>query len=242
MKISLENINFFYINLDSRPDRKKNSIEQFSKHNLIVKREKACDSIVDNKLSFGESWTDGNKKCMLSHYNLMKNYKDEKILGIFEDDVVLCDDFIERVKYIENNFDKDWDIFYFSSFYSLNNTWHCSGDYEKTDIKYIHRVFGSFCTHALLINSKSIDKIIKLIEDVDNLVDTYAIDHLYLKKIQPILNCYAFTPGMATQLTNKSDIVDGFRDMTFFENVLGSHYYVNNLSEFDYDEYFKKSF
>jgi GR25 family glycosyltransferase involved in LPS biosynthesis len=239
MKISIENINFFYINLDYREDRKKHAIEQFSKHNLIVKRERACDDLTNNHLLFGEQWTDGNKKCLLSHYNLMKRYKEEKILGIFEDDVVLCEDFAERLKYIEDNFDKEWDIFYLSAFYQLNDQpgkWNISGDYEKTDVKYIHRVFGSFCTHSLLINPKSIDKIIKMYEE--NLTHTYAIDHLLIK-IQPMLNCYSFTPGIATQLTNKSDIVNEVRDISYFERVLGPHYFANNLSEFDYDEYFK---
>ena len=239
MKISVENINFFYINLDSRLDRRERAIEHFSKHDLSVERERACDNLTDNHLLFDEQWTDGNKKCLLSHYNLMKRYKEEKILGIFEDDVVLCEDFTERLKYIEDNFDKEWDIFYFSSFYHLNDQpgkWNPSGDYEKTDIKYIHRVFGSFCTHAFLVNPKSIEKIINLLED--NLINTYAIDHLLIK-IQPSLNCYSFTPGMATQVTNKSDIVNEVRDMSFFEHTLGPHYFANNLSEFNYDEYFK---
>jgi hypothetical protein len=44
---------------------------------------------------------------------------------------------------------------------------------------------------------------------------------------------------MTTQLTNASDTDGGIRDQTHFKNILGDHYYINKLSDFNYDEYFK---
>jgi GR25 family glycosyltransferase involved in LPS biosynthesis len=240
-KIILNDIDFYFINLDKRTDRLSHITNELLKINLNATKFKAIESVDGYNMNFGSQFSEGQKKCYLSHYSLIKNYNlnSDKILGIFEDDVIFCEDFLDRFKYIEDFFDLDWDIFYLSSFYHLNNDkkrWHTDGDFEKTGIKYIHRVYGSFCCHSYLINPKSIPKIIKLLDDVVD--QSYAIDHALIL-IQPKLNCYAFTPGMTTQLTNPSDTDGGIRDQTHFKEILGEHYYTNKLSEFNYDEYFK---
>ena len=230
-KIILDNIDFYFINLDKRTDRLSHITNELSKINLNATKFKAIENTHGYNINFGKSFNDGQKKCYLSHYSLIKNYdlNSDKILGIFEDDVIFCEDFLDRFKYIEDYFNLDWDIFYLSSFYHLNDDkkrWNQNGDFEKTNIKYIHRVYGSFCCHSYLINPKSIPKIIKLLDEVVN--ESYAIDHALIL-IQPKLNCYSFTPGMTTQLTNASDTDGGIRDQTHFKNILGDHY----------DEYFK---
>lgn len=241
MKITKQNIEFNYINLDSRTDKKAHIQNELNKYDITAKRFSACLpndnyknwSIVGN--------VPGQRGCFLSHIKLISEYNNEdKILGIFEDDVVLCEDFNERLEYIEKNFNKDWDIFYFTSFYHLNNDpkkWK-SVEFEFTDVKYINRVYSSFCTHAYLVNPKSINKILDLC--MKNLNNTYAIDHLYLL-IQPELNCYSFTPGMATQLAGTNDINNHHKDQSVFKTIVGDHYYVNNLKEFNYDSFFKNN-
>lgn len=74
---------------------------------------------------------------------------------------------------------------------------------------------------------------------VENSSKSYAIDHLYIL-IQPQLNCFSFTPGMSNQIISVSDIDNGLKDQNVFKEILGEHYYVENLTEFDYDNYFKK--
>jgi GR25 family glycosyltransferase involved in LPS biosynthesis len=161
-------------------------------------------------------------------------------LGILEDDVIFCDDWDERLEYIENNFNLDWDIFYFTSFFHLNHDpkrWK-NVEFEFTDIKYITKVYSSFCTHAYLINPKSIPKILDLCQRYQN--EAFAIDHLYLL-IQPELNCYSFTPGMATQRPGNNDIDLIYKDQSVFKQIVGDHYYCNKLSDFDYEIFYKKN-
>ena len=240
-KIEFKNIEFKCISLPSRTDRRDWVTSHLNSFNVPFEFFDAL-SEKDNveNLPFLPGIKPGNVGCALSHYELIKNHNSDKLLGIFEDDVILCDDFFERFLYIENNFNLDWDIFFLSSFYHLNNDksrWHESGDFEFTDIKYIHRVYGSFCTHSYLVNPKSKDKIINLIKE--NSHNSYAIDHLYIL-IQQQLNCFSFTPGMANQIVSVSDIDNKVKDQNVFQEVVGRHYFVNKLSDFDYDKYFNK--
>lgn len=240
-KIILDNINFKYINLDNRPDRKAEVENELLKVNITAERFSAINKLENDKIIFPKTYTDGNAGCVLSHFNLLETYNSDKILGILEDDVVFCDDFKERFDYIEKEFDLEWDMFFLSSFYHLNDDkqrWNENGDYEFTGIKYIHRTYGSFCTHAYLVNPKSIEKILKLCHE--HLDKSYAIDHLYIL-IQPFLNVYAFTPGMANQRISYSNISNNIKDQNIFLKTLGQHYYINNLKDFDYDEYFNKN-
>lgn len=240
-KILLDEIEFKCISLPNRTDRREWVETHLNSFNIPFEFFNAKTSSVQNydNLKFLQGIKSPNIGCALSHYELIKNHNSNKILGIFEDDVLLCEDFLERFTYIENNFNLDWDIFFLSSFYHLNtdnNRWHKSGDFEFTDIKYIHRVYGSFCTHSYLVNPNSKDKILKLIRE--NSHKSYAIDHLYIL-IQPELNCFSFTPGMANQIVSHSDIDNTVKNQNTFEKTVGPHYFVNKLNDFDYDKYFK---
>jgi GR25 family glycosyltransferase involved in LPS biosynthesis len=238
--IYLDNIDFYCISLLKRKDRRNWIDSHLKKYNLSFKYFDALTSY-DNEsgIRFSNDTKSGSIGCGLSHYNLIKNYNGDKILGIFEDDVFLSDDFIDRFDYLEKNMNLDWDIFFLSSFYHLNDDnrrWHKTGDYELTNIKYINRVYGTFCTHAYLVNPKSISKLIKLMEE--NSHKSYAVDHLYIL-IQPQLNCYSFTPGMANQIVSKSDVDGVLKDQNVFESIVGPHFFSNDYKSFDYDTYFK---
>lgn len=240
-KILLDEIEFKCISLPNRTDRREWVETHLNSFNIPFEFFNAKTSSAQNydNLKFLQGIKSPNIGCALSHYELIKNHNSSKILGIFEDDVLLCEDFLERFTYIENNFNLDWDIFFLSSFYHLNtdnNRWHKSGDFEFTDIKYIHRVYGSFCTHSYLVNPNSKEKILKLIRE--NSHKSYAIDHLYIL-IQPELNCFSFTPGMANQIVSHSDIDNTVKNQNTFEKTVGPHYFVNKLNDFDYDKYFK---
>jgi GR25 family glycosyltransferase involved in LPS biosynthesis len=249
MRIKLRDIDFYYINNNSRPDRLNHVESELAKVKINATRFEAITNPDDFDVVFNTSkhpaqsgqWTNGQRGCFLSHKFLLENYKSDKILGILEDDVVFCEDFLERMDYIENNFDSDWDMFFLSSFYHLNSDpkrWNSNGDYELTNVKYIHRTYGSFTTHSYLVNPKSIKKILEKMDEFFE--DCYAIDHLYIL-IQPHLNVFSFTPGMTNQMTSFSDVLGGTKDQTMFKNICGEHYFTNKLSDFNYDEYFQKN-
>lgn len=240
MKISIKNIQFKCINLAHRSDKRNWVDSHLSQHGIEFEYFQAKTTNDNTKFTNDQipDYTPGQLGCMLSHYELLSSHKDSKILGIFEDDVRLCDDFKQRMEYIENNFDLDWDIFFLSSFYHLNDDpqrWNETGDYELTDIKYIHRVYGSFCTHSYLVNPNSIEKILNLMRE--HMHRSYAIDHLYIL-IQPFINAYSFTPGMATQIPSFNDINHVHKDQSIFEHIVGKHFFINQLENFDYDTYF----
>jgi GR25 family glycosyltransferase involved in LPS biosynthesis len=240
MKISTKNIHFKCINLPHRSDKRSWIDSHLSQHGINFEYFQAKTANDNTKFSNDQisRYIPGQLGCMLSHHELLSSYNDSCILGIFEDDVRLCDDFAKRMEYVENNFDLDWDIFFLSSFYHLNDDpqrWNKTGDYELTDTKYIHRVYGSFCTHSYLVNPKSIEKILKLMNEYMH--QSYAIDHLYIL-IQPLINAYSFTPGMSTQIPSFNDINNTHKDQSIFEHVVGKHFFINRLENFDYDTYF----
>jgi GR25 family glycosyltransferase involved in LPS biosynthesis len=240
-KISLNDIDFKCISLPTRTDRRDWVDSHLKSFNIPFEYFDALTEKDNNEnLVFLPETKLGNIGCALSHYNLIKNHNSDKIIGIFEDDVLLCDDFHERFSYIENNFNLDWDIFFLSAFYHLNDDksrWNESGDFEFTDIKYIHRVYGSFCTHSYLVNPKSKDKVLKLFKE--NSHKSYAVDHLYIL-IQPQLNCFSFTPGMTNQIVSVSDIDKSIKDQNIFQTVVGQHFFTKKLSDLNYENYFKK--
>lgn len=239
MKIEKQNIDFYYINLLTRPDKKEKTINHLAQHQIEAKHFNALTGADQYLNIVGLNYNNGARGCMLSHIKLINEFdrSTNKILGVFEDDVLLCDDFNERLEYISQNFNKEWDIFFLSSFYHLNTDPIKDKPvmFEFTDVKYITRVYSSFCTHAYLINPNSIDKIRSLILNQVEL--SYAIDHVYVQ-IEQQLNCYAFTPGMANQRTDISDITNGLTDKTVFERILGTHYFCNRLENFDYDTFY----
>ena len=44
---------------------------------------------------------------------------------------------------------------------------------------------------------------------------------------------------MANQIVSHSDIDNTVKNQNTFETTVGPHYFVNKLSDFDYDKYFK---
>lgn len=241
--ILLNDIEFKVINLKHRTDRRSRVEEHLNSYGMQYEIYDALgpdDSKYAN-YNISPTCTNGRRGCFLSHYDIIKNHTSDTILGIFEDDVELSTDFLDRFKYIEDTFNLPWDIFFLSSFYHLNNDtkrWNIDKEYEKTDIKYIHRTYGSFCLHSYLINPDSISNIINLIDI--NKHKSFAIDHLFIL-LQPQLNCYAFTPGMATQIYNFSDIDQNVKNQQEFEYLCGAHYYADILTDFDYDTYFNNN-
>lgn len=246
--IAFENCKKYVINT-STPTGDKRLLEvmrEFDKFNISVQRFDAILPSVIKKNNFDviprKSHNDGQVGCFLSHYCLLeKHLKSNKNtnLCIFEDDVFFCEDFFQRVDYIEENFSLEWDIFYFSSFYHLNNDkkkWK-DIEYEKTSIKYIHRVYSPFCLQAYIVNFRSVNKILDLLKKVQH--ETYAIDHAYIL-LGHELKQFCFTPGMSSQRPGLSEIQKTESDQTKqFMNICGPHIFINKLEDFNYDEYFK---
>ena len=162
-----------------------------------------------------------------------------KCVGVLEDDAMLCSDFRQRLEYIHDNWHEPWDIMYLGATYHTDpgGVWHkeLGRDFELTDVKHIHRVYGAFSNQGYVINPDSAGNILDMVESL-MAVSRGSDDALI--KIQPELNCYSFTPGMVFQIDGQSDIGDGWTRFSHFRESLGPYVWSDRLGDFDYNEFF----
>lgn len=240
----IENWKAYYINLDRRPDRRAQIEAELLKQGIIAERFSAladedysrCPNLkLGQKTKIEKSdYLDvericGEWGCSFSHYSILKNHlesKNDKILAVFEDDAHFCLDFKDRLRYLEDNFDLEWDIFYLSSAIKLPYN-------EKTSVKYVWKIEDMiYHTHSMLINPKSIAKILKLMElYAPNIC---AVDILYSYLI-PHLKVYCFIPGMVSQGSEiPGDIGGSVLPTLEAIKMFGNHVFAEKLENYDY--------
>jgi GR25 family glycosyltransferase involved in LPS biosynthesis len=235
-------IDWHYINLDHREDRRQHIKNQLISAGITASRFKALtfeDYTGDKKNLGGMLNTPKTVGNWLSHTEVWKKAEGtNRIAGVLEDDALLCDDFQDRLNYIQEHMDRPWDIFYLGATYHVNPAvWHkddIGRDFELTSIKHIHRVYGAFSNQGYLVNGASVTKLISMMEKV--MSKSTGSDHAMIQ-LQPFLQCYSFTPGMVFQIDGQSDIGDGITRFSGFLESLGRHCWANRLEDFDYDNY-----
>ena len=243
MRIQAAEIEYLCINLDHRDDRWVLSQGQFRRVGLSVRRFRAFTSAdwiwPQSEIACIRQHNPGGAGCLMSHLALIDRAgKSGRLTGIFEDDVLLCQDFADRLRYVEECFDRPWDLFF------LNSTYHChppfwhketlGRDFEQTEIKHIHRVYGLFATQSYLVNPASAGRIRALMHARAH--DAYAVDHLLLM-LQPELQAFCFTPGMTFQRDGRSDHGGGYTKFSDFYRLCGPYVFTERLADFDYDAY-----
>ena len=234
----------YYINLDSRPDRRRAMEQMFKRFETPVERVSAStgdDLVPDLDLS---TFSPGRRGCFISHYRLLKRHLDEcergkgfdHVLAIYEDDALFCDDFQLRLEYVEKHLleTHPWDMCFLAAFFHDDPPyWHPEGDHQQTSIRHIHRAYGVFTAHAYLVNPASISKLLDKLRQHAG----HAIDTTYCK-IQPGMNCYVVVPGMAAQRAGYSNIALCEGDLTgYYMNAAGPYIFAKTEAEFDYDRY-----
>jgi len=172
----------------------------------------------------------------LSHVAIIRKAAESGgIVGLLEDDALLCSDFTRRLQYIQEHFCRSWDIFFLgATFHADEAVWHpeLERDCEMTDVRHILRVYGAFSNQGYLINGESAPRILEMMEEV--MPNSRGSDHALIQ-IQPALNCYAFVPGMVFQIDGQSDIGQGITRFSNFRKSLGEYVWADRLEEFDYD-------
>lgn len=244
MPINWREIEWWYVNLASRHDRDEHAQAQFARHGLAARRFEAYtpdqwDGIEENVARMRP--TPGAIGCYMSQREITRTVQDtDRVVAVCEDDVLFSDDLCDRLQYIQDNFDKPWDVFWLGSTYHINPpVWHkdtLGKDFEQTDIKHIHRAYGLWGTYAYLVNGRSVTKILNLFDR--NLHRSRGIDDLYIM-LEPELNTYCFTPGMAFQIDGPTNIGvggDGWTRFSHFHN-LGPYVFSKRLEDFDYDNF-----
>lgn len=250
-----------FINLDHRKDRLNHMIGELSKAGIDAVRERGRKPIEfnldDPKIQVMKNRTPGAIGCHFSQVAVMqKALEIGEHAFVMEDDLVFASDFQERLIYIESFMENnDWDVFWLGGTFHSPAFWHPEGqskmrpncsanlgkDFDHTKDPRIKRTYGAFCTYAYIVNVKSIENVLRLLDE--NLHTSIGIDWLFIK-LQPHLKCFAFVPGSVKQMDNRSDIgikSDGSPDRTVFSgfsrlngNEENSRYWFQDkISDFD---------
>jgi GR25 family glycosyltransferase involved in LPS biosynthesis len=233
----IEDSHICFVNLDHRIDRLNHMENQLSQVGLTAYRVRGLlpSEINNSRVEVMRRRTPGAIGCHFSQVSIMQSALEQgKHAWVMEDDLVFCKDFHERVKIMDEFLSvNEWDIMWLGATFHVPSYWHplglsrmkpdCSAhlgrDYEPTSNPRIMRTFGAFCTYAYIVNVKSIQKVLDLLDR--HLHESIGIDWLMIK-IQPQLKCFAFVPGSVKQMDNQSDIGTGVTNFSGFAKLNGS--------------------
>lgn len=239
MNFKWRDIDWWYINLSHRKDRLGHIEAELDKAGITARRFEALrkedydgpPEAVANMQSTAN--TIGN---WLSHTAVIRKAAETgDVVGLLEDDALICSDITDRLQYIQDNFHRPWDIFFLgATFHADEAVWHpeLGRDCRMTDVRHILQVYGAFSNQGYLINGKSAPRILEMMEE--RKPKSRGSDHALIQ-IQPELNCYAFVPGMVFQIDGPSDIGEGITRFSHFRESLGEYVWADQLEDFDYD-------
>lgn len=186
--------NIFYINLDTRTDRKKSFEQQIKLLGLNATR---VNAIRNKHPAVG---------CSLSHLQILNHAKENNMdhVLIMEDDILFLNpsEFIKNLNYTLQNHN-DFDVLLFAA----NNV----GNYSKLSDSCV-KITCCQTTTGYLVKNHYYDVLINnfkkgilnLMKNI-HLPNMYAIDS-YWKQLQPIHKWYLIIPLTVTQCSNYSDI------------------------------------
>lgn len=251
---SWDNIHAEFCNLDLRPDRHQHMATELARVGIPVGRRRSFpwkelyDTFTPeekDKVEVMLKRTPGAIGCHYSQVAVMEEaLRQGKHAMVFEDDVVFCDDFPDRLKIIFKFLNqREWDIFWFGGTYHKEGHWHVSvegkhthpdlqmcncnlnRDWEPTLNPHIVRTYGAFSTHAYFVNK---DRIKNLLDKLDrNVYRSMGIDWIMILE-QPDLNTFAFDPGCIKQYDGPSNIGAGISYFSGFAR-LGPHWFAETM-------------
>lgn len=196
--------------------------------------------------------TAGEKGCGMSHITLLLKYQNGKMpyLLVFEDDLSVSnwiedgkwigDHILEAVS-ISNKVEPNWDILYLGR---CEDKCKKTGFYSNT--QKIVRLSSPLCTHAYIVKTKSIPKILHYILPMNDPIDHALKELIIAEKIIAVgCNPALFTQsGFVTSITGRKSIVQASSNITvprlcrdlseeFWDKPLSSshtHYYLVGVS------------
>lgn len=136
------------------------------------------------------SMTDGEKSLALKHIWIIEELYNKKYdsIMVFEDDVVLCDNFVDKFNFYKTQMPADWDIGWVGSCFHLKEPDEPNKNVYKTNR-------GSRCTHAFCLSKSFSTKVLDEIKFLNKPSDHYY--NYLVKKFN--LNNYWFQPALAFQ-------------------------------------------
>lgn len=249
----LDNSHIAFVNLDHRKDRLDHMTSELDRIGLHASRFPGLlpAQFREEKYSVMRNRTPGAIGCYMSQVGIMKQALElKKHAVVFEDDIIFCHDFNERIEYISKWTEShEWDVIWLGGTFHVPAFWHKKGrsgmnpdcslqighDCETTDDIRIVRTFGAFSTFAYIVNIKSLQKVLTLLDDF--LPKTIGIDYSFLALGNKI-NSFAFVPGCTRQIDNISDIGTGMTMFSGFAKLNGTiensrYWYQPLMTDFD---------
>lgn len=237
---------WYYVNLDSRPDRRAHAEAQFAEQGIHARRFEAhvpSDWLGQpHKIERMKNRTPGAIGCYMSQCGVIaQGVGTDRVIAVCEDDVCFAPDLKDRLQYIEDHLTWDWDIIYLGATFHVPGKWcddpqcHSWGvkygglDAIPTDDKHIMRVFVMWGTYAYLVNGRNAHKVLDLLDE--NCSQSDGIDHNFMI-LGDKLNAFCFVPGMAWQYDNRSNIGNGDTIFSGFKK-LGPYVWTDRMSDFD---------
>jgi GR25 family glycosyltransferase involved in LPS biosynthesis len=187
----------YCINLDKRTDRWEKVSKNFKDIGVdnIVRYSGVDGNKLDlTNMKYNKSLLPGELGILETHLNLIKEAKEKeyKSVLIFEDDVYFTDKFSEFDDYM-SKVPNNWDMLFLGGN-------HLYGDNPTPINEKIIKVTHTVAIHALVVKNTIYDIIIELAKRRMKQIDGYYAD------IQKGYNSYCFTPNMALQYEDYSDI------------------------------------
>ena len=193
----------FICHWDKLTDRKEELIKVLSEEN-IFDYEFVCDYDKDTwseeeiKYDFpkifkvvegyGRKLKSSEISLSLKHVKIIREVAEKyEYALVLEDDVILCDNFVEEFLESHNQLPDDWDIAWVGT---------CCGLHAPTsEGKRVYRVNGSRCTHAYAISNIGAKKVLSELKYCNTGADFFF--NLLIEKFN--LNNYWFEPALAIQ-------------------------------------------
>lgn len=209
----------FFINLDSRPERRLHIEHELKKYDIVAERFPAIQlSEEQNEILKKEGCTFNNdvrpeysrfaKSCALSHLHVILR---SKIMGyknvlILEDDIIFSDDIIEKLEKTIEDLKKEsrWDMFYIG----------CSPFASNKITENLSLSLGSYAAHAYAVNGHFYDTILNIPFKVLPIIDVY----YYNLSTNPLYKLYMASSNLAWQRPDYSTLEGECLDYTVWTN------------------------
>lgn len=194
----------FCINLDKRADRLSSFENQVKKYDLgnFVRVSATDGSSLDLK-KYKTKLNQGELGLVLTNLNIIresKNHNYQTIL-ILEDDCVFSDEILKVDEYF-NNLPSDWDMLYMGG---NHNTHMMIPPPIKVNDKIV-KLHSTYSTHFIGIKNTLYDHIEVILSKHQDQLDVCYV------KLQKLFNVYSFSPAIATQMVDFSDIQNKITD------------------------------
>jgi GR25 family glycosyltransferase involved in LPS biosynthesis len=201
------------IHYDKLVERKRHMLNEFQKHNLENSEfvsNHGKDRITLKEKSRFKNLTDGEISLMLHHFECYKIISEKYDYAIiFEDDVILADDFRNKIEKYISELPDDWDMLFFGEGHGVHiPKFRLIPDvniYKKmTDLK--NNIPGGIdgstrCADSYIVSKKCAQRMVQVLNSIK--IISIPLDHL-LNKINHFcrFNIYWAEPTLAIQGTS----------------------------------------